>query len=221
MKMFALITAIFMTFAGLHAHAVEFFDVNQLNLGAANKVNCVGGMTCTLVGNHVYMYGTSSGKAPKTIFSSGWTPGTLTGGTSTNGSATVLYMTQIYIDYGVTITGIAVNNAATVGTNKYIVALFNGSGVPVANSALAGVTTAGASSYQSIPFTSPYALTVPGTYWIGVYINGATDTFYTEPAVAQIGGLAGSVSGQVFGTVGSVTLPTTFTANVGPIAFTY
>lgn len=151
----------------------------------------------------------------------GWKPSTLTSGTSTQGSATVVYLTQIYVDANATFTGIKVNNGATVGTNKYIVALFNSSGGVVANSALAGTTSSGADGYQTIPFTSTYAAVGPAVYWIGVYIDGTTDRFRTVPAVGQYAGLAGSVSGQTFGTVATVTLPTTFSADLGPVAFTY
>lgn len=145
----------------------------------------------------------------------------LTTGTSTTPSATVLYMSQIYIPSNVTLTGIKVNSGATVGTNKYIVALFNSAGTPVANSNLAGVTTANADAYQTIAFTGTYAAVGPGVYWIGLYVNGTTDRFRSIAAGGEGKGLAGSVSAQTFGTVAAVTVPTTFTADLGPVAFTY
>lgn len=151
----------------------------------------------------------------------GWRPSTLTSGTSTQGSATVLYVSQIFLEANATLTGIKVNNGATVGTNKYIVALFNSAGTPVANSALAGTLSSGADGYQTVAFTGTYAAVGPGVYWIGLYIDGTTDRFRTVPAVGQYGGLAGSISAQTFGTVAAVTLPTTFSADLGPVAFTY
>ncbi len=145
----------------------------------------------------------------------------LTGGTSTTPSATTVYLTQIWVEANSSITGIKVNSAATVGTNKYIVALFDSTGTPVANSALAGVTTANANAYQTIAFTTPYAAVGPGVYWIALYVNGTTDRFFSLPAASEGGGKAGTVTAQTFGTVAAVTLPTTFTADVGPVAFTY
>ncbi len=151
----------------------------------------------------------------------GWKPPTLTSGTSTQASATVVYLTQVFIPMNATLTGVYVNNGATVTTNKYIVALFNASGAAVANSSLSGVTTSGGDAYQQIPFTGTYAAKGPAMYWIGLYVNGTTDRFRSVPAVGQFAGYAGSVSAQTFGTVATIAPPTSFTADLGPVAFTY
>lgn len=148
-------------------------------------------------------------------------PGTLTSGTSTIPSATTLYLAQINVSAKCTLTGVAVNSAATVGTDKYIVALFDADGIALANSATAGVTTTSADGFQSVDFTAPLAVNGPTVYWIGLYVSGVTDRFRTIPALGAYAGLAGSVTGQVFGTVANVTLPTTFTADKGPVAFVY
>lgn len=151
----------------------------------------------------------------------GWKTPTLTSGTSTTPSATTVYLTQIYIPFNSTLTGVYINNAGTAGTNKYIAALFNSAGSAVANSSLSGITTSGTSAYQQLPFTGTYAAVGPGLYWIGLYVNGTTDRFYSVPAVGQFAGYTGSLTGQTFGTIASITPPTTFTADVGPVAFTY
>lgn len=159
--------------------------------------------------------------APKTNWST-WLPKVaVTEATSTTPVATDVYMTQIEIPYNMTLTGINVLNAATVGTNKWILALFDSTGAVIANTALAGVLTSGASAYQQIAFTAPVAVKGPGTYWIAGYMNGTTDRFYTIPAFGAPAGLAGLVTGQTFGTVSAVTLPTTFTAAQGIIGYTY
>ncbi len=149
-----------------------------------------------------------------------WPSPTLTSGTSTTPSATTVYLTQLHIKTNCTLTGVAVSNGATVGTNKYVAALFNSAGVPVANSALAGATTVGADVYQTLDFTATYGA-VPGVYWIGLYVDGTTDRFRSIPAVGAFAGLAGSATGQTFGTVAAVTVPTTFTADKGPVSFVY
>lgn len=151
----------------------------------------------------------------------GWKPSTLTVGTSTTPSATHVYVTQIYIPFNVTLTGVYVNNGATVGTNKYVAALFDSTGAALANSTLAGVTTSGADGYQQLPFTGTYAAVGPGVFWVGIYVNGTTDRFRSVPAVGQYAGFTGDLTGQTFGTVAAITPPTTFTADVGPIVFTY
>lgn len=199
-------------------------------LGFASAVKCGNGLTCSM--------GTSPGGPTVSINSPGtngmplisgamstYVPFPVTAttgvGTSTQGVATSVFMTQVFIDNNATITGIAVNNGATVGTNKYIVALFNSSGTPVANSALAGVTTSGASAWQKIPFTAPVSVVGPAIYYVGVYMNGTTDNFFTIPAAGAYVGNAGTVTGQTFGTVAAVTPPSSFTAGQGPIVYTY
>ncbi len=145
----------------------------------------------------------------------------LTDGTDVTPGATTVYMSQIFVRANATLTGIKLNNAATCATNKWIVALFDSSGAVVANSDLAGTTCSGTDALQTIAFTGTYAAVGPGVYWIGLYSNGAGAHFRALPAAAEGTGKAGSVTGQTFGTAASVTLPTTFTADKGPVAFTY
>ncbi len=182
-------------------------QVSKMKLSTAGVLTVSGGVA-------------GSTTAPMSIYSA-WTPTVVTQATSATPSATVVYMTQIHIDNNVTLTGVNVLNAATCGTNKWIVALFDDTGAALANSAVAGVLCSGTSAYQAIPFTATYAAKGPRTYWIGLYANGTTDRYYAIPAMGAAKGLAGSVSTQTFGTVAAVTLPTTFTADVAPVAFTY
>lgn len=183
-------------------------------------VKCGDSMTCSNDG-FGKMKLEVGGPSTSTFTNFGRSMDSLTGGTSTAGVATTLFLSQIQVTAGATLTGIAVNNAGTVGTNKYIVALFDYKGNVLATSALAGVLTAGASGYQKVPFTTTAIVRGASSYWIGVYINGTTDNFYTLPASKAPGGLAGTVTGQTFGTVVAITPPTTFTAGAGPIAYTY
>lgn len=203
------------------ANVVGNFSIatNKFNVTAASGNTTVAG-TLGVTGITALTGGTSNGGGLLKNYS-GWKPSTLTAGTSTAAVATHVYVTMIYIPFNVTLTGVYVNNAATVGTNKWVAALFDSTGAPLANSALAGVTTSGADAYQQLPFTGTYAAVGPGIYWVGLYMNGTTDRFRTTPAVGQYAGFTGDISGQTFGTVASITPPTTFTADVGPIVFTY
>lgn len=224
-----LITLLFASFAFA---GVQGYN-STTNLGLVSAVKCSTGLTCSKVGDKLNMIVSTSQTSALTLAGGinassgqltrfmGWRPPTLTSGTSTTPSATTLYLGQVYVPANATLTGIKVSNGATVGTDKYIVALFNSSGAAVANSALAGTTTAGADVYQAIPFTATYAVVGPAMYWVGLYVNGTTDRFRSVPAVGEHAGLAGSVTGQTFGTVAAVTLPTTFTADKAPVAFTY
>lgn len=191
---------------------------NKLNVAFATGNTTVAG-TLGVTGATTFTGGVTVTSPMKNYH--GWSPPTLTSGTSTTPSATVVYLTQIFIPVNVTLTGVKVNNGATVGTNSYIVALFNSAGGAVANSTLTGTLTAGADSFQTIPFTATYAAKGPGVYWIGLYVNGNTDRFRSVPAVGEHAGYAGSNVGQVFGIITTVTPNQFFTANEGPVAFTY
>ncbi len=83
-----------------------------------------------------------------------------------------------------TLTGACVLNGATVGTDKWIFALYDSSGALLANTAIAGVTTATASKYQCIAFTATVQVAGPMSYYIAVQGNGTTDTFSLTPLAA-------------------------------------
>lgn len=144
-------------------------------------------------------------------------------GYETNGvaqTAGTFNLVDIYVPYWNTWTGIGVLNGTTVGTDKYLVALYGTNGALLANSAVAGTTTAGASVFQNVAFTSTINL-APGRYVLGVQLNGTTDTvrhiLAANGSVPSTGTLAGT-----FGTVPStITVPSTFTTAVGPIAQLY
>lgn len=193
-------------------------QVAKLTMDTAGNTTIAGTLSAT--GATALNGGIATGTTTRTRFAA-WIPGVASQSTSATPSATTLYLTQIWVPHNVTLTGIGVLNAATVGTNKYIVALFNSSGVPVANSSTAGILTAGASAFQQVPFTGTYSALGPRTYWVGVYVNGVTDRYYAIPTIGQALGLAGTVTGQTFGLVTTVVLPTTFTADVGPVIYTY
>lgn len=143
-------------------------------------------------------------------------------GTSTTPVAGTTYWSDIYIpETAKVLTGVGILNGATVGTNKWVVALYaSAGGAALANSALAGVLTSGANAFQEVPFTGTYTVLKPGRYWIGAQLDGTTDRFRTIAAATWIDVLTKSATGT-FGTVPSLTVPTTFTADAGPIAYVY
>lgn len=140
-------------------------------------------------------------------------------GTSAVHVAGTLYYTEIWLPANKTITGISVLNGATVGTDNLIVALYSNAGALLASSALAGTLSAGANAFQDIAFTAPYAAVGPGRYWVVVQCNGTTATT-RRIAASTFLNRTGSAVG-VFGTLAAITPPTTFTADVGPIAAVY
>ena len=146
-------------------------------------------------------------------------------GTNTTLVAGTLYRAEIFIPHYAQWTGIQVLNGATVGTDNGLVALYDSNGILIANSALAGALAAGANAFQQRAFlVAPFL--APGRYLLAYQSNGITATIRTQAAADGGNPMTASSTGA-FGTIGTIggaaffTPPTTFTANVGPIAALY
>jgi hypothetical protein len=134
--------------------------------------------------------------------------------------AGTLNLTEIHVPYWQTWTGASVLNGTTVGTDNFIVALYGSDGTLIANSALAGTLSAGASVFQNIAFTAPVVL-APGRYFIGVQSDGTTATLRHILAANGFGGSTSATAGT-FGTLPDpATAPTTFTTALGVICALY
>lgn len=134
--------------------------------------------------------------------------------------AGTMNISEIYIPHWNTWKGAAVLNGTVVGTDNMLVALYSSSGALLANSAVAGTLSAGASTFQNRDFLTPVTL-APGRYFIGVQSNGTTATSNKFVAANGVNVLTTSVAGT-FGTVpATITVPTTFTTAVGCVAQLY
>lgn len=132
-------------------------------------------------------------------------------------SATSMYCTELDVQASKYATGLGVLNGATVGTDKHLVVLYDATGNAIANSATAGATTSGASTYQTYAFTTPYYIVGPAKYYACLQSNGTTDTVRMLTAGTQDNITTKAVTGQTFGTIAATfTVPTTFTTVVGP-----
>jgi len=132
--------------------------------------------------------------------------------------AGTIYVSELMLDYSKSVTGIAVLNGTTAGTDELILGLYNSSGVLVANTALAGVTASGTDAFQEIDLTSVYAAPA-GKYFVLLQCNGTT-TKTRKIAASTYLNLAASATGT-FGTLPALTVPTSFTADKGPIVYLY
>ena len=149
----------------------------------------------------------------------------LTDGTDTTPVAGTRFTSSIQIPYTMTLTGIGYLIGTEGGTDKVLVELHDADGTLIANSALtvAGAPTVGTlATFQEVPFTAPVEVLGPGTYYLSVTMNGTTARLRTIPTARGASQvlLTKSATGT-FGTVGNLTVPTTFTAGVAPIAYTY
>lgn len=132
------------------------------------------------------------------------------------GATTDEACTQVFLPSSKYLTGLALLNGTTVGTNKWLYILRDAAGIPLANTAVAGVLTAGASTYQQIAFTAPFFAVGPAIYYACLQGNGTTDTYRAALTGANNGLYAGYVTGQTFGTiVNPIAVPTTFTSAQG------
>jgi hypothetical protein len=133
----------------------------------------------------------------------------------TNGTAaaaaTEIYCTEIDVLFSIYVQGIAVLNGTTVGTNKHFAILYDNAGAVLATTAVAGVTTAGASTYQKMNLVTPYYLVGPSRYFVCDGLNGTTDTIRHAVTGTNDNILGGTKTGQTFGTAAAITVPTTFT----------
>ncbi len=161
--------------------------------------------------------GVTGGASVRLSSTGGVVPPTLTSGTDTTPVVTEVYLGELEITIGGSVTGIALLNGSVVAGNVWI-GLYDINSALVASCAAAGVAQAGAAAYQQIPFTAPVQL-ADGTYYLAIAFNNTGARF--RSIVAGAFG-AGKLTGQVFGTPPvAPALPTTFTTNLGPIASLY
>lgn len=138
-----------------------------------------------------------------------------TDGNDTTPATTETYIASVQIPANCTVTGVRVFNGSAVAGNM-IVGLFDSTGANVAASA--STAQSGTDAYQQLAFTSPYSAKGPATYYVGVQFSSTsarlnTHAFGSFPASKK--------TGETYGTFTTITPPTTFTANQGPIATLY
>jgi hypothetical protein len=162
---------------------------------------------------------TRTGVHGQTTGANGWRypdpGGTALTALETSGTAaaasTEIYCTELDIPFSMFVQGIAVLNGTTVGTNKHFAILYDNAGAVLGNTATAGTTTAGASTYQKMNLVTPYYLVGPSRYFACDGLNGTTDTIRHAVTATNDNILGGTKTGQTFGTAAAITVPTTFT----------
>lgn len=143
-------------------------------------------------------------------------PHSATAGTDTTPSTTETYIAEVVIPNNCDLTGIALlNGSAATGNVK--LGLYDSNGYLLAQTA--STAQSGTAAFQKVPFTSVYQVRKIGTYFIAAQFSSTSARFRSHAL-----GLAGAskVTGTTFGTLpGTITAPSTFTADVGAIASTY
>lgn len=136
------------------------------------------------------------------------------------------YYSNFSVGQATQATGVAVLVGGTGGTDRWTVEVFNSVGVLVATSDFAtGIIAGTAAVWQRLPFGvtgSEAPVTLPaGNYFISLQSNGTTAKFAAFNAPTAPEGLVTGSAAGTFGTQAAITPPTTYTANLAPIATLY
>lgn len=138
----------------------------------------------------------------------------LTQGNDTALVTTDTYIAEIYMEGNVTVNGVAVLMGSVAGNGHLSVALATSAGAVVASSAT--TTTSGTSTtFTQVSFSTPYAAIGPATYYVLVQGDNTSDKIRMHGA-GNFG--AALQTSQTYGTFTTITPPTTFTTNQGPVA---
>ncbi len=158
--------------------------------------------------------GGSDGASPRLVHT-GQTPvKASTDGTDHTIVATETQIVEISINQAMLVTGVAVFNGSAVAGNLKV-GLFSSAGALLAQSA--STAASGTDAFQRIAFTAAYQA-APGRYYVGVQGNNTGGKINSHP----IGNFGASVkTGETYGTFTTITPPTTFTADVGPMGGLY
>lgn len=198
--------------------ASNLLNTPRPNIRTGNLQRCIAGVWVT--GEMELQVGMGHAGYPYTTFTTIAVPNGIAT-TSVTDVAGKIWASQLFIPANATLTGACVLNGATVGTDKWVFALYDSSGALVANTAVAGVTTATASKYQCIAFTATVQVAGPMSYYIAVQGNGTTDNFQSYATASVPTNYGTTAQTGVFGTLAAITPSITFTAAQGPIMMVY
>jgi hypothetical protein len=144
---------------------------------------------------------------PTVFHSGGAAPMTTTTGTE--------YICEVHVPLNATLTGVSLLNGSAVSGNITVI-LYDSNGAILANSA--STAQSGTAAYQKVPFATAYNAKGPAKYFIGLQVDNTTARFRSH-ILGNFG--ASKKTSQTYGTLTTLTPPTTFTTGLGPIADVY
>jgi hypothetical protein len=140
-------------------------------------------------------------------------------GNNTTLVAGTTYIASLYVNAGYVSTGLAPLVGGTGTTDNWTVYLYDNTLSNVLAYSAATTVGSGTNAFQKIAWTQQCFIG-SGYYFIAVQSNGTHATLRTIAASTAVDVVTTSATGTA-GTAQVVTIPTTFTANVGPIAYLY
>jgi hypothetical protein len=156
----------------------------------------------------------AGGASPRLVHTGNTPVKASTDGNDTTPATTETYIAEVAINAPMLVTGVAVFNGS-VASGNIKVGLFNSAGTLVASSASTAMS--GTDAFQRVAFSSTYQA-APGRYYVGLQVDNTTARINTHP-IGNFG--ASKKTGEVYGTFTTITPPTTFTANQGPMGGLY
>lgn len=136
-------------------------------------------------------------------------------GTDQTPVITEVYIAEVYVASGCTLTGVAIMNGSAVSGNVKV-GLADSTGAVLATSG--STAQSGTDTYQRVPFTATLPIAA-GTYYVLVFIDNTTGRLNAH-TFGNFG--ASKQTGQVYATgFTTITVPTTFTTALGTIASLY
>lgn len=183
-----------------------------LNSGAVTNSSTVATTGATTVTGGIVPPGTAS-----TVYHTGGIGANVAAfGTDTTPVVTETYICEVEVPHNATLTGLSVLNGSAVSGNIQV-GLANSAGAVVASSAS---TTAGSgtNAYQQIPFSTTYAAVGPAKYFALVQYSATTARYRTH-VLGNFG--ANKKTSETYGTLTTVTPPTTFATAGAIVADTY
>lgn len=155
--------------------------------------------------------------SPRTVHTGDVPAITATQGTDTTPVVTETYIAEIRVPATMDVSGIAILNGSAVAGNVTL-ALADSNGNQVSGAVTASTAQAGTAGYQKIPFARAVKVFGPATYYVQAQFDSTSARFRSH-AVGVFG--AGKLTSQTYGTLPGFTVPTTFTASLGPVASLY
>jgi hypothetical protein len=149
----------------------------------------------------------TTGASPRCVYTGSHPPGTNASGTNTTPVVTETYIVEILVPTAMLMTGFALFNGSVASGNIKI-GLYSKAGAVLASSASTAMS--GTDVFQRVPLTA--------TYYIGLQVDNTTARFNTHP-FGNFG--ASKKTGEVYGTLTTITPPTTFAADLGPMGGLY
>lgn len=144
---------------------------------------------------------------------------TASGTNTTDNTAGMVYFSEVFVPANVSVTGVAIFNGTAVAGNGKVM-LYDGTGARLAISASTAMS--GTTAYQLIAFTgAPIAVKGPATYFIGAIYDTTTHDLRGWPVGSYATGTDAGNTYATDSTFATITVTSTFLADLGPIASLY